>query len=253
MDVTAKLLRVFLVEKQIRGLQTRLRAAERFLNEQTSQVTQLDAKKAAIDAQLKQLTAVAKQAEGEVARLDARMATLRDQMNGAQTNKEYKAFLTELNTFKLEKDKAEQSALESMTKIDELKKQAGEIETQREERDKLRGVAVAERDARAAEIKERLDELTRERVALAADVPGDSLRLLERLVHVRGEGAMAPIEIQDRKRHEFTCGSCQMSLPLDTVSGLMSKGKLTTCVSCGCILYLGEEEAKSLQPAANKR
>ncbi|MFO0836497.1 MAG: hypothetical protein U0638_16135 [Phycisphaerales bacterium] len=253
MDVTAKLLRVFLVEKQIRGLQTRLKAAERFLNEQTSQVTQLDAKKTAIDAQLKQLAAVAKQAEGEVARLDARMATLRDQMNGAQTNKEYKAFLTELNTFKGEKDKAEQSALEAMTKVDDLKKQAGEIETQRAERDKLRGVAVAERDARAAEIKDRLDELTKERVSLTADVPGDSLRMLERLVNTRGEDAMAPIEIQDRKRHEFTCGSCQMSLPLDTVSGLMSKGKLTTCVSCGCILYLGEEEAKSLQPTAPKR
>ena len=253
MDVTAKLLRVFLVEKQIRGLQTRLKAAERFLNEQTTQVTQLDAKKTSIDTQLKQLAAVAKQAEGEVARLDARMATLRDQMNGAQTNKEYKAFLTELNTFKLEKDKAEQSALEAMTKVDELKKQVGEVEAQRAERDKLRAVAVAERDARAAEIKDRLDELTKERVALTADVPGDSLRMLERLVNTRGEDAMAPIEIQDRKRHEFTCGSCQMSLPLDTVSGLMSKGKLTTCVSCGCILYLGEEEAKSLQPAAPKR
>lgn len=253
MDVTAKLLRVFLVEKQIRGLQTRLKAAERFLNEQTSQVAQLDTKKASIEVQLKQLSAVAKQAEGEVARLDARMATIRDQMNGAQTNKEYKAFLTELNTFKLEKDKAEQSALEAMTKVDELRKQAGEIDTQRSEREKLRVVAVAERDARAAEIKDRLDELTKERVALTADVPADSLRMLERLVNTRGEDAMAPIEIQDRKRHEFTCGSCQMSLPLDTVSGLMSKGKLTTCVSCGCILYLGEEEAKSLQPAANKR
>ncbi|MBL8760503.1 MAG: hypothetical protein JNL50_04305 [Phycisphaerae bacterium] len=253
MDVTAKLLRVFLVEKQIRGLQTRLKAAERFLNEQTSQVAQLDAKKTAIDTQLKHLAAVAKQAEGEVARLDARMAAIREQMNGAQTNKEYKAFLTELNTFKLEKDKSEQSALEAMTKVDELKKQGGEIETQRGEREKMRQVAVTERDTRAAEIKDRLNELTGQRATLTADVPGDSLRMLERLVHVRGEDAMAPIEIQDRKRHEFTCGSCQMSLPLDTVSGLMSKGKLTTCVSCGCILYLGEEEAKSLQPAAPKR
>lgn len=253
MDVTAKLLRVFLVEKQIRGLQTRLKAAERFLNEQTSQVTQLDARKSTLDAQLKQFTAAAKQAEGEAARLEARMSVLREQMNSAQTNKEYKAFLTEVNTFKAEKERAEQAALEAMTKLDELKKQAVEIDAQRGEREKMRVVASSERDTRAAEIKDRLEELTRERATVTADVPGDALRTLEMLVKLRGEDAMAPIEIQDRKRHEFTCGSCQMSLPLDTVSGLMSKRKLTTCVSCGCILYLGEEEAKSLQPTANKR
>jgi hypothetical protein len=74
MNVTAKLLSVFLVDKQFRGLRSRLAAAERFLAEQNKLIEQLDAKKASLDAQVRQITATASNFEGEMKRLDARMA-----------------------------------------------------------------------------------------------------------------------------------------------------------------------------------
>ena len=102
MDVTAKLLAVFQVDKQLRGLKSRLTAAERFLGEQSKELSGLDAKQHALETQLKAVTAQTMGAEGEAKRLEARIAGIREQMNNAKTNREYQAFLVEMNTFKIE-------------------------------------------------------------------------------------------------------------------------------------------------------
>lgn len=252
MDVTAKLLRVFQVEKQLRGLQSRLHSAEKFLAEQNKELQGLSSRRSALEAQAKVLAAQAALAEGEVKRLDERMATVRKQMDTAQTNKEYQAFLVELNNYKTDRDKAETQALELMGKAEDLKKQSQELEGKQSERDKVRGVAASERDAHFKEIEARLVELKGQRDAAAADVPQDALTLLTRLLNQRGEEAMAPVHVQDRKRHEFTCGACQMSIPVDAVSVLLTKGKVTLCASCQCILFMDEEAIKAMQPPSKR-
>ncbi len=252
MHVTSKLYKVFQVEKQIRGLKSRLTSAERFLAEQDKQLAQIDAKKANIDGLLRQAVVAGKGAEGEMARLDARMDVIKKQMDTAQTNKEYKAFLTEHNTLKVERDKHETQALESMGRADEYRRQSAEFDAQRAEREKMRGVASADRDARGAEIKGRVDELTAERATLAADVPPDVMVTFDKLLNSRGEEAMAVIEEQDRKRHEFNCASCMMSVTIEAVSALLSSGKLTRCTSCGCVLFVDKELTEAMQPAAKK-
>lgn len=253
MHVTSKLLKVFLVDKQLRGLQTRLKASERYFAEQTDLLTQIESKRAGVEGQIRQMTVAAADQEGEVKRLDARMELLREQMNSAQTNKEYKAFLTELNTIKVDRDRFEQGALEQMTKIDALKSQLADLAAQKEERQRVKMVAGEECKTRAAEIKDRLEQLKVQRAELVTQVPKAAMATLERLLETRGDEAMASIEVQDRKRHEFTCGSCQMSLPIDTVSGLLVDGKVTACVSCGCLLYIDEETAKAMQPAETSK
>ncbi|MFO0860121.1 MAG: hypothetical protein U0570_06150 [Phycisphaerales bacterium] len=253
MNVTSKLLSVFKVDKQFRGLRSRLSAAEKFLAEQNRQIEQISAKKSSLEAQQRQLAAAAANFEGEVKRLDARMATIREQMNSAQTNKEYKAFLTEVNTIKAERDRQETSALEQMGKVEEVKRQIDELEKSRAERERMQAVAVSDRDQRAAEIKDKLADLQNQRDTLARDIPKDTLVLFERLVQTRGDEAMAHIEEADRRRHEYHCGSCMMALPIEAVNGLLVSGKLTRCASCQCILYIDEELAKSMKEPAGKR
>src|ERR1051325_473273 len=252
MDVTAKLVRVFSVDKQLRGLQSRLGSAERFLSEQTKEIEGLDSKRSSLESQLKSNTAQAADYEGEMARLDAKMATIRKQMDEAQTNKEYKAFLTEVNTFKADRDGLETKALELMTKSDELKKQLAELTGKRGEREQVQRVAAGERDQRFKEIETRLTELKAERAKLASEVPGDVMTMFERLINQRGDEAMGPVEVADRKRHEYHCGVCMMALPVDVVSGLLSSGKLTLRRSCPCILYCDEEAKKALDPGTAK-
>ncbi len=255
MHVTAKLVNVFQVDKQLRGLQSRLRSAEAFLSQQSKDLQQLDGKRAALDAQLKTHAAQAADHQGEVARLDAKLESIRTQMNSAQTNKEYQAFLTEVNNYKTDRDRAETAALELLAKADEIKKQLAELDSQRGERDQVRQVASGDRDARAREIQTQVAELKAKRDQLAADVPPAALATLDRLLSQRGEEAMASIDVQDRKRHEYTCGSCQMSIPVDAVNGLLTNGKVTMCSSCQCLLYIGEDAAQALVPptAASRR
>ncbi|MDX2148330.1 MAG: hypothetical protein SFZ23_12485 [Planctomycetota bacterium] len=246
MNVTARLVKLFQVEKQLRGLKSRLGAAEQFLTDQLRQLEEIDARRSTLEAQLKQASASAANAEGETKRIDARMETIRKQMNDAKTNKEYKAFLSEVNTLKEERDKHETTALEQMAKVDGLRKQLDDLASQRAERERVRGVADADRSKRAEEIRERLAELSEERKRLAADVPETALKALERLVTTKGEDAMAPIEEQDRKRMEYTCGACMMSLPIESLNGLLTHGNLTRCVSCSSILYIEDTLQRQL-------
>lgn len=240
MDVTSKLVRLFQVEKQIRGLRSRLDSAERFLAEQNKELAAIESKRAAMENQVKSLSVTASDSEGEMKRLDAKIASIREQMNSAQTNKQYQAFLVEVNNYKTDRDKIETAALEAMSKVEEARKQLDELQKSREQREQVRKVAATERDTRHQEIQSRLNELEAQRKELVKDVPGEAMTLLSSLLKTRGEDAMAPVQVHDRKRHEYTCGACQMSIPIEAVSALLSKGSLTKCVSCQCILYLDE-------------
>jgi predicted nucleic acid-binding Zn-ribbon protein len=175
MSVTAQLLRVFQVDKQIRSLQSRLKVAEGFLGQQVKELEQLEAQKKTLDGQLKQIAAVAGDHEGEAKRLEAKMEHLREQMNNAQTNKEYQAFLVELNTIKIEKDRFETAALEQMNKGEELRKQLAELEEKRSQREQVKTVAAKDRGERYAEIEGRLNELKAELTECVADVPKDTM------------------------------------------------------------------------------
>lgn len=252
MSETAKLLKVFLVDKQLSGLTARLRAAERFLGEQTSQLGQLESRKQTIELQLKQLGASVANQEGEMARLDARMEQLRTQMNSAQTNREYKAFLTEINTIKADRSKIETVALEQMAQVDALKAQGAAIDGELAERKRVKTVAADDKVKRADEIRDKVESLQKEREQLAAEVPSQVMAMYASLFHRLQEEAMAAVEVQDRKRHEFTCGSCMMSIPVEIVNRLMTHGTITRCVSCQCILYMDQAATDAMQQPAKR-
>lgn len=256
MTVTAKLLKLFRVDQQIRGLRGRLDAAERFLAVQSEQLKELTARHKALALQLKQLKTAVSSDEGEAARIETRMNALREQMNASRTNKEYSAFLNELNLLKAQKDEVEKNELGSMEKVETLQKQVSEVESQKAERDKIVAQATTDRDARAAEIKDRLNELTAQRVVLAKEVPADLMKQYEELVRRVGDEAMSHVEVLDRRNHEWTCGSCQMALPVETINSI-SGGRFTRCSACGCILYTEEDVVsktvkKTKKQAANQ-
>jgi predicted nucleic acid-binding Zn-ribbon protein len=248
MTVTAKLLRVYRVDQQLRGLTSRLDSAERFLSEQQRQLTELDARFAALSEQVKKSKASISGDEHEAQAVDARMAQLREQMNAARTNKEYSAFLAEVNTLKTKKDEFEKHQLEVMESLQGAEKELAELAAKRDERIKVRDRAKAERDERAAEIKGRVEELTAQRETLAADVPKDAMKTYTDLSRLRGDEAMAQVEVLDHKAHEYTCSSCQMALPVETLNHVV-KGNFVRCSACQCILFSAEELEVHKKPA----
>ncbi len=251
MSVTKQLLAVFRVDKEIRGLSSRLNAAERFLGEQTRQLADISTQVSSLQAQLRQLQASANNAEGESKRIEAHINELREKMNNAQTNKEYKALLSEVNNLKEQRSSFDDEALGHMEKIEQIKAKLGTLESSRVEREKVRTVAESDRQGRADEIAAKLAELRARREEMAAAVPKDALTLYEELLAQRGEDAMAPLEIVDRKRHEFVCGSSMMSVPVEVAAQLM-QGRLTISPNDGCILYLTEQTEEILSETFRK-
>lgn len=254
MTTTARLLRVYRVDEQLKGLESRLRSAERFLKDQDGQITQIDTKRKSLESQLRLLKATIANTESEIKGYDERMESLRARMGEAQTNREYKAFLTELNTIKADRDKIETAGLENMAKADSIAKEIEALVSKRDEREKVRGVATSDRNTRADEIRTRVEELRGQRAALVADVPADVMKTYKELMTSRGEEEeiMCVVEVSDMKRHEFNCGGCMKSLPLEVVSGLLSKGTLTRCKSCGLILFLSAETIENMSVLQKK-
>lgn len=252
MNVTAKLVRLHRVELNIRGLTGRLESAQRYLDAQESRIRELDASIESVGAQLRQLEAKASNEESSARDVETRIAALREKMNQATSNKEYSAFLTEINTLKADKSLIEEKALEQMTKVDELREQLNALRAQRDEREKVRVIARTQRDEREAEIRDRLEELKTERDREAGEVPAEALSTFEARVAAGEPDVMAPLEEHDRKRMEYACGSCQVLLPIEKLNGLLGHGRLTTCSACGAILYLEDAVREAATPASRK-
>ncbi|MBX3385910.1 MAG: hypothetical protein KF768_05015 [Phycisphaeraceae bacterium] len=247
MNVTVQLLELFQVDKELRGLTSRVDQAEKFLAEQEGLLGDLSKSRNSIENQVKTLKATVANEEGEIARLDERINTVREQMNQARNSKEYNAFQTELNTFKTERSSAETRLLEAMARMEELSAKLEKMNTEHSERDKITRGAVTQRDAGLAEVKDRLGVLKAKRDELAGAIPASIRVEFEQVVRARGDDAMATVEIIDRRAYEASCSSCMMTIPVEALSGLMS-GKLTKCPSCRCFLFL--EEGAMDKPSA---
>ncbi|MCR9075040.1 MAG: hypothetical protein NXI07_03275 [bacterium] len=251
MSVTHQLLAVFRVDKEISGLQSRLTASERFLTEQTRKLAEIGAQAESLNTQIRQLKASTANAEGESERIKGHIDELREKMNNSTSNKEYKALLSEVNNLKEQRSVFDEQAIEQLEKVDELDKQLEELEASKLEREKMREVAENDRQQRADEIAGRLAELREKRERLIEDVPKNALVVYEELLESRGEDAMAPLEIIDRKRHEYVCSSSMMSVPVEVAASLI-QGKLTLSPNDGCILYLTEDDEEALAGAFKK-
>lgn len=241
-SVTSKLLRLHRVDSQIRGLRSRIDQAERYLKQQDALLKQIETKREALRGQSRQLEATIGNDENEARSINERIEKLREQLNASKTNKEYSALLTEVSTFKADVAGVEDRVIESMSRLEEIRKSIEALEREHGERSKIREVAKADRDRRAEDVRERLDELERERAVAAAEVPAAALKVFEEEAQSRDEGeeVMAPVEEHSRRHMEYACGACQFILPIESVNRLLGKGELTMCANCRAILFVEE-------------
>ncbi len=230
---------LFLIDQQVRGLESRMDGARKHVVGQQAKLEVLRRQYATVSEQLHKVQATEAGFENEANAFDDRITKLRDQMNSVKTNKEYSALLVEVNTIKADKTKVDDKAMELLTQVDSLKKQVEQFETQIAEVEKVKAVAEKELEARRAEVGQQLDEVKRQRAEAAAKVPADVLAVFDRLAESHDGEALAPITQNDPREMEYTCGGCYMSLPPEVVNRLYSTSdKLVRCTSCSRILYL---------------
>ncbi|MHC5025841.1 MAG: zinc ribbon domain-containing protein [Planctomycetota bacterium] len=236
------LLRLHQVDSQVRGLRSRQESAERYLRVQQTQLDRLEQQANELAARKRHVQATTANLETEVAVIDERIEKLRNELNSAETNKQYTAVLTELNTVKVNRSELEERILNEMEMIETLGVEEGEIAGQTDERRKVRDVAKDQLDERRNEIGERLAELETERAQAATSVPGNSLAVFEHIADMYEGEALAEVDEIDRRRRDYACGACHMTVPFEHIASLVGgREDLVRCTACERILYLHDE------------
>ena len=233
---------LFLLDKQVRGMRSRLDAAIRRTQAQQNKREQLQRQHDELAAQLKQVQVKAATLEHQASEMDGRISKAREQMNSVKSNKEYSALLVEVNTLKVDKSKVEDQALEQMNEVDTLKQRVTEMEEKIQEQSQLESMSQSEVQSARDEVGSKLDELTRERDAAAEKLPPEVRNMFNRLADAYEGEALAEIEEQDRRRMEYTCGGCYLSLPVERVNAVMTRrDEVVTCPACNRILYINQD------------
>ncbi len=255
MGVTSKLLKLYRVDQKLSGLKGRLRTAERYLAHQTGELTTLQSKHDALEAQHRQLQATVHNDETSVKSMDERIEQSRERMNNAATSKEHSALLTEINTIKADRALIEERVLENISAVEAISSEIEEVQAAIEERTKVRALAQTDRDQREEEIKDRLAELEAEREVALQDVPPAALAEYETLQETMGddEEIMAEVTEENRRNREYTCNNCYTMLPVEQVNVLLNRGGLQKCPACSVILYIADDLREDIQTAAEKK
>ncbi len=247
MGLTEKLVTLFRVDAQVRGLRRRLETAQRHLDTQDRHLEQLRQQRAELDVRQRQLRATVSNLEIEAAAIDERLEKLRNELNGATTNKQYTAVLTELNTVKQSRSELDDQQLQQMERIEQNNELLAKLAAETAEREKVRTLAERELRERQGDVGARLSELEAERRTAASSVPAADLKLFNELAEAYDGEAMAEVQEIDRRRREYACGACHIHLPFQAISVLLCKGDVAVrCTACRRILYLQEETRGAL-------
>ena len=137
MTLQENLYKLYLLDKQVRGLQSRLDSSTRRLTAQTAKLDQLHQQREELQTLLKQTKAKATSLESQSQDSEQRIEKLRQQMQTVTNNKEYSAVLLEVNTLKEEKSKLEDEALEQLSEVDRFNGELDELATQLTEKRKI--------------------------------------------------------------------------------------------------------------------
>lgn len=249
MSLQEQLRQLFQLDQRVRGLRTRLDAAQATHKAQSTKLQRLTQQRDELAGQIKQAKAKAGELESQVDEIESRIATLREQMNSVKNNKEYSALLVEVNTIKVEKGKIEEEALTHLSQVDMLSQSLESTQTKVDDQQKLVTLAEQEVNARREEVGQQLDEATRDRDEAKEKVPADAQAVFFRQANIHEGEAMAPVVEESRKNLEYSCGGCYMSLPVERVNATISQpDSITTCTSCGRILYADNELRKTMAP-----
>lgn len=235
------LVKLYEADKTLREAQGRLDAATRDVRIQERRVNDLAEKHRLAQHTLKEQQAHAATLELELKSRDEHIEKLRQQQQGAKTNREYQAFLVEINTRKVDRNKLED---ETMGILEQVERQQGEnvARTQhlQAEQAKLAEMKGAIQGT-IAKLEADIDALRPAREQAAAAVPRPALEAFDRLAERYDGEAMGPLSKPSHKHEEYVCGACNMLLVVDIYNRLHSRDALLPCPSCGRILYIPED------------
>lgn len=246
------LVRLFEADQALRGAEARLESASRNVRVQERRIADLNERLKLIHSQLREQQARTAEFELDLKSRDAKIERLRQQQQNANNLKEYQAFLTEINTEKIDRNKVEEETLKLMGGVEKIQAEMKDLTAQLEGDQKKLTQMREQLGGQLAALQNEVDRLRPLRDTVAASVPPRALDMFERLAE-RFEGeAMASLGKPDRRREEYICNACNMSLVADIYNRLHSRDEPVVCPNCRRLLYIPDdlppEAAINLRP-----
>jgi hypothetical protein len=212
------------LQKEIAALPKHIAGIEKALD---SHLRRLEADRAALAANHKER----KRLEDEIKIQEQKASKLKDQMLGAKTNEQYRAFQHEIEFCEKEIRKHEDRILDLMGESEPLdanvKKAEGAL---KEEKQQVESEKAKARERTAAD-ETQLAQLQGERKTVVASVKPQVLSAYER-IRKKWHGGLAVAEATGGR-----CSACQIVLRPQFFQDLRRGDQLMLCESCGRILY----------------
>jgi predicted nucleic acid-binding Zn-ribbon protein len=235
------LVKLYQADQKLREAQGRLDATTKNVRVQERRVKDLNDRIHATSTSLKEKQAKGHNLDLDLKTRDAHIEKLRTQQQSAKNNKEYQAFLVEINTGKVDRNKVEEEAIAVLAEVEKLQGELKEMNAQLEgEKAKLTQMQGEITDKTAA-LRAEIDSIKPEREVAASAVPKQARDAFDRLADRFDGEAMSPLIKPDRRREEYACSACMMDLVRDIYNKLHTRDQLVFCPSCQRILYIPDE------------
>jgi predicted nucleic acid-binding Zn-ribbon protein len=211
------------LDKEIAALPKHIAAIEKTLE---AHLRKAEADKAALAANQKDR----KKFEAEIQIHQQKISKLKDQMLGAKTNEQYRAFHNEIEFIEKEIRACEDRILELMSQSEPLEGNVKKAEAAlQEERVQVEAEKARARERTAADQAE-LNQLRHQRVEAAKKLPPATISAYER-IRKKWHGVAIAEAVGGR------CTACQINLRPQYVQDLKKGDQLMLCESCGRFLY----------------
>jgi predicted nucleic acid-binding Zn-ribbon protein len=235
------LVKLYQADQALRAAQGRLDSASRSVRVQERRIADLTEKLRLTQQNLREQQAKGGELDLEMKSRDARIEKLRTQQQNSKNHKEYQAFLTEINTEKIDKGKIEEEWLKIMEGVEKLQAEVKGIAEQLDGEKKAHEHTRQQLGGKLAELQAEVDRLRPFRDEAAAATPGKARDAFERLAEKYEGESMAALGKPDRRREEYICNSCNMSLVADIYNRLHSRDDMVICPNCRRMLYIPDE------------
>jgi len=223
--------RVAELRGEIATLPKQIAEIERALD---SHIRRLELDKTALTANQRER----KRLESEVQSHREKISKLHDQMLGAKTNEQYRAFQKEIDFCEKAISKAEDQILERMLEAESLEKNVKAAESELAAEKKVVDGEKAKAKARTAEAQAFLKKELLERAATAERLPAALLSSYERLRTRYYKDGDVIAEARDSK-----CMRCMMQLRPQFFQDIKGGTEVLFCENCRRILYYDEPPA----------
>lgn len=181
-------------------------------------------------AELERLIKERRGKERELEAHEDKITKLKNRLSEVKTNKEYQAYLIEIETANKERGNIEEEVLTIMESLDSKGMDVEEEEKLLSEEEKKLNIEIKRLDAEIEKINKELGELTSVHLSLSERIEKPLLNNYTHLKEIRKDIAVVPIS-------NGACLGCLLQLPPQLVAEAKKNEKIMTCSYCHRILY----------------